>query len=187
MKRFFLVLWLIATMVASPIQVEAATFQQRILTSATLPDTSGNVWLEPAATTQTNDRYAQLVVRYKDTGTKDCLGGNFTVPQNYSSGPSFKIIWVTTATSGNVVWDLDYTSIASGETFDPNSDQEALTVTTGADPSAQIATTSSMNGTAGNFAAGDTVQFKACRDGASASDTMTADAVVYAILFQYTG
>jgi hypothetical protein len=140
-----------------------------------------------AALTQTNDRYAQLVVRYKDTSTKDCLGGSFTVPQNYSSAPSFLILWTTTATSGNAIWDLDYTAIAaSGESFDPSADQESLTVTTAAPGSSQLGVSSSMSATAGNFSAGDLVQFKACRDGAS-SDTIAADLIAYTILFQYTG
>lgn len=166
----------------------AATYQIRILTSAALPDSSGNVWFEPAAISQTNDRYPQLITRFRDSGTKVGVGTNFTVPQNYTSGGTFVILWASTATTGDVVWDVDYTSIAaSGETFDPNSDQEALTVTTSTNGTAQIGNSSSVAATAGNFVAGDLVQATISRDGLSGSDTMAADAIVYAIIFQYTG
>lgn len=164
-----------------------ATHQLPILGFATMPDTSGNVWFEPAALTQTNDRYSQLIARFKDTATKISLGGRFTVPQNYVGTATVIALWTSTATTGNVVWNFDYTSIAaSGETFDPGSDQEAVAFTATAAPaSSQLGVSSSKTLTSGNLAAGDNVQFNFSRDGASGSDTMAADAVLYALIFQY--
>lgn|SRR3990167_4592311 len=188
MKHWIFRLLIAVALVLQPLPSYAATYQIRILTSAALPDTTGNVWFEPAALSQTNDRYPQLITRYKDSGTKVCIGTNYTVPQNYTGAGTFVVLWVSTATTGAIVWDVDYTSIsASGETFDPNSDQEALTVTTTTAGTSQIGSSSSVAATAANFVAGDLVQANICRDGLDASDTLAADGVVYAIIFQYTG
>lgn len=164
-----------------------ATHRINIFGSATLPDTTGNAWFEPAALTQTNDRFPQLVARFKDSGTKVGIGGNFRIPKNYVGSPVLKIQWTTTAVTGNAVWDFDYRAIAvSGESLDPSTDQETLTVTSAAPGTSQTGVESSMAATAGNFAVDDIVQFKLSRDGASASDTIAADLVVYGAQFEYS-
>src|SRR4051812_37734904 len=109
-----------------------STHRLPILGFAALPDTSGNVWLEPAAITQTNDRYPQLVARFKDTATKDSLGFRFQVPQNYVGSAKFVTVWTTTATSGNAIWTCDYSSAGPTASLDPSADEESLTVTTAA-------------------------------------------------------
>jgi len=163
-----------------------ATHRADIWGSATLPDTSGNTWFEPASISQpTNDRYPQLVARFKDTATKDSIGGNFRVPKNFVSAPVIYVLWTTTATSGNAIWNFDYTAIAkSGESVDPSADQQALTVTTAAPGTTQLTQESSMSATAGNFAVDDLVQFKLSRNGAG-SDTIAADLIVYGLVFEY--
>jgi hypothetical protein len=149
-----------------------------------MPDTSGNVWWEPAALTQTNDRYAQMVLRFKDTSTKDTAGFYFLVPNNYVGTAKFIVVWTTTATSGNAIWTVDYTSAAQTATLDPSSDEESLTVTTAAPGSSQTGVVSTMTATAANFAAGDICEAKLGRNGAG-SDTIAADLVVYKLYFQY--
>lgn len=152
---------------------------------AMLPDSSGNVWLEPASITQTNDRYPQLVARFKDTATKDSLGFRFQVPPNYVSSPAFKIVWTTTATSGNAIWTVDYSSGGPTASLDPSADEESLTVTTAAPGSSQTGVVSTVgSATAGNFAAGDICQGKISRNGAG-SDTIAADLVIYEAYFEY--
>jgi len=162
-----------------------ATHRLSILGFATLPDASGNVWFEPAVLTQTNDRYPGLVARFKDTGTKDSLGIRFPVPNNYVSAPVIEVIWTTTATSGNAIWDFDYSSAAKTASLDPSADEESLTVTTAAPGSSQTGVASQMSATAANIAANDILQGKLSRDGAS-SDTIAADLVVYDVIFQYS-
>lgn len=161
-----------------------ATHRLPILNWAALPDTSGNVWFEPASITQTNDRYAQMVARFKDSATKDSLGFRFQVPQNYVGSAVFKIDWTTTATSGNAIWTVDYSSAAQTASLDPSADEESLTVTTAAPGSSQTGVVSSMTATAANFAAGDECQGKISRNGAG-SDTIAADLVAYDIYFEY--
>lgn len=162
-----------------------ATFHMDILTWATMPDTSGNVWLEPAALTQTNDLYPQMIARFKDTATRDKLGFRFDVPANYVGNAKFYVIWTTTATSGNAVWDLDYSSASTTSSLDPAANEEALTVTIAAPGVSQTGVSSSMTATASNFTAGDVCQGILARDGAGA-DTIAADLVVYALRFEWT-
>lgn len=161
-----------------------ATHRISIGTWALLPDTSGNTWLEPAALTQTNDRYAQLVMRFKDTATKDSIGFRFQVPQNFVSAPKFYVCWTTTATTGNAIWNVDYSSAGQTASLDPSADEEALTVTTAAPGASQTGVQSFMSATAGNFATGDIVQGKLSRNGAG-SDTIAADLVAYDFFFEY--
>lgn len=151
-----------------------------ILGFATLP-ASGDVWFEPASITQTNDRYAGLICRFKDTATKISLGVRFYVPAGFVG--RITIIWTTTATSGNAVWNFDYTAIGNGETLDPNSDQESLNVTTAAPGTSQLRVNSVMNMTLANLAAGDLVEGIISRNGAG-SDTIAADLCVYDIIFE---
>lgn len=162
-----------------------ATHRILLFTNACLPDTSGNVWFEPASLTQTNDRYSQLVARFKDSATKDSLGFRFVVPANYVGNGKFGVVWTTTATSGNAIWNVDYSSAGRTASLDPSADEEALTVTTAAPASSQTGVLSEMAATAGNFAAADVCQGKLSRNGAG-SDTIAADLVVYAFYFEYT-
>jgi hypothetical protein len=162
-----------------------ATHRISIGTWALLPDTSGNVWLEPAAITQTNDRFPQLAARFKDTATKDSLGFRFQVPQNYVANPKFGVNWTTTATSGNAIFNVDYQSASQTSTLDPSTDDENLTVTTAAPGSSQTGVLSELAATANKFAAGDVVQGKLSRNGAG-SDTIAADLMVYDMYFEYT-
>lgn len=176
------------TWVSSATFGSGATFRIPINGPGNLPDTSGNVWPEAASLTQTNDRYPQQVIMFNDTSTKVSLGGNFIVPHNYVGSPKVYVLWTSTATSGDAVWDFEYTAIGGddSESLDPSSDQEALSVTDTAPTASQRLLKASVTLTAGNLAADDIVEFKLSRDGADGSDTMAGDAAVYSILFEYT-
>jgi len=165
-----------------------ATHGISVLGAATLPDTSGNVYFEPAAVNfQANDRYPGLVAVFKDTATRDKLGFAFHVPPDYASSPVIRIIWATTATSGNARWETDYTAIADGESGDPSSDQESVGSTVAAPGTARLLKYTDLALTGGNFAAGDTVQGVIARDGAEAgpADTIAASLYVYDVQFRY--
>lgn len=163
-----------------------ATITPDIFGALSLPDTSGNVWWEPASITQTNDRYPQGIWRFKDTATKISVGFRFIVPNDYSSGMTFGLVWTSTATSGNVVWTVDYSSASKTSSLDPSADEENLTTTSAAPGSSQTGVNPTLAATGANFAAGDVVQGKLSRDGASGSDTMAADAVLYGFYLSYS-
>lgn len=164
-----------------------ATHQLPILWGSVEPDTSGNCYPVSYATPATNDVWQAIVFVFKDTSTRIGLHGRFTVPQNYVGTPVFVVVWSTTATSGNVVWDLDYRTVGGDDTtsFDQNTVEQALTVTDAAPGAAHRRLTPSLSATAANFAAGETVEFIVFRDGADAADTMAADALLFEVQFQY--
>jgi hypothetical protein len=158
-----------------------------ILGFATKPDNSGNVFFEPAAINfAANDLYHHLVAAFKDTSTKDILGGAFVVPKDYVGSPKIIALWAAIPTTGDVVWDFDYRAIADAESLDPTTHQESLTVTTTVPGTARQRVTSSMSLTAANLAVDDVVLFHLARDGAAAGDTLAGVAYLVALLFEYT-
>lgn len=165
-----------------------ATHTIPILGAATLPDTTGSVYPEPAAINlESNDRYPGLVWVFADTSTRIKLGVRFRVPDNYVGTAKIILIWATTATSGKVVWEFDYTAIADTESTDPSADQEAVTSTGTTVPgTARLRATETINLTSANLAAGDWVQGVIVRDGLdTTNDTAAASAYLQGAFFQY--
>lgn len=163
-----------------------ATYHWPILGIASTPDTSGNVWVEPAALDlQVNARYPQLVIVYADTSTRDTFGGRFEVPQNYVGTAKLGLHWATTATTGNARWEFDYTTVANGGSVDPAADQESVGTTVAAPGTARLLTITEITLTAANFAAGSQVQFRIARNGAGA-DTIAAACFILHAYFSYT-
>lgn len=159
-----------------------------ILGAGTLPDTTGNVYPEPAAVNlQSNDRYPQSVFVFADTSTRITLGGNFQVPQNYVGTPKVRLTWACVPTSGDVRWEFDYTAVADGESADPSADQESVAATVTVPGTARLKKVTEIALTAGNLTAGDTVQFRVARDGAEAGplDTLAGSAYLLAAEFSY--
>jgi putative transposon-encoded protein len=159
-----------------------------ILGFATLPDTSGNVYPEPFDVKATNDLYKNLVWVFADTATKIGLHGRFKVPKNYVGLPKIVLEWTSTAITGNVVWDFDYTAVGgdSTESLDPAAHQESVTATVAAPTTALFKRTVVLALTAANLAVDDEVQFVLSRDGADAADTMAAAALLVSASFEYS-
>lgn len=165
-----------------------STHHLSILGPATMPDSVGNVHFEPQAVNlQANDRYPGLAAVFIDSATRDKLGGSFRVPQNYVGTPKVGLVWATTASAGNARWEFDYTAIADGESADPSADQETVAATVAAPGTARLVKVTEIALTAGNFAAGDLVQFAIARDGAEAGplDTIAASLFLLAAYFSY--
>lgn len=162
-----------------------ATYHLPILGVNTQPDFSGNVFLEPYSAKATNDLFDMLVLTFNDAAARIGVAGMFRVPDNYVGTPKLVIEWTSTATAGNVVWDFDYRGVATGESLDPATAQEQVTVTDAAPASAHNRETAEIALTGGNLAAGDLVEFELFRDGADASDTMAAAAILFNAYFQY--
>jgi hypothetical protein len=154
----------------------------------TKPDDSGNVYREPHAIFGSNDRYPQMLWVFKDTSTRDKLGGRFYVPKDYVGSPVIVLIWAATVTSGNARWEFDYTAIADAESGDPSADQESVGSTVAVPGTARLLKATSLSLTAGNFAADDQVQFAVARDGAEAGPADTAAGSIYLFdgFFQYS-
>ncbi len=162
-----------------------ATFHLPIINAHTIPDTNGDTYFEPSNVAAGVDRYNHIVLAFTSQSARRGVYGKFAVPQNYVGSADLIVRWFTTATSGDVVFDVDYTAITISETYDPAGDQETATVTDTADATARDLNTASIALTDGNFAAGDEVQFYLVRDAADAADTLAATAWVTGVYFQY--
>ena len=164
-----------------------ATFRIPILGANTLPGSSGNVFFEPYTIKATNDTWKHAVVIFNDTATRIGLYGAFDVPQNYSGSAKIIVHWTSTATSGDVEWDFDYRAIGGDDTesLDQATAQESVNQNDTAPSAVNERMTASLTLTAGNFAAGDTVEFGIFRDGTDGGDTMSAAAIVHQVLFEY--
>ena len=165
-----------------------ATHRIPIINFATKPDNNGDTYFEPSAINlNANDRYDHMVLAFTDQGAREGVAGKFVVPKNYVGTAKIIVVWRTTATTGDVVWDFDYRAVGgdSSESMDPTTDQETLTVTDTASGTARQRQECSMTATAGNFAADDEVLFNFYRDGVNASDTLAASAWVDSLIFEY--
>lgn len=161
-----------------------ATYLLPILGGA-IPDLSGDVFPEPLSIKASNDQYGIFVWVFNDTSVRDGLSGSFTVPNNYDSAANLVVYWLTTAITGDVEIDFDYTSIAVGENFDPSANQEAVNNNDTANGTTLFLNSVTISLTDGNFVAGDIVQFELFRDGTDGGDTIAAAIMITAAYFQY--
>lgn len=151
-----------------------------------IPDTSGSVYWQPASILDTNDLYPTTqVLVLADSGTKVGASCHVMVPKNYVGTAKIGMRWKATATSGDVVWDVDYRAIAVNEAGDPTTHQESLTVTDTADGTANDLNDADVTLTASNLAVDDTLFVTVSRDGASGSDTMAASAQLVDAWLEY--
>ncbi|KKL73892.1 hypothetical protein LCGC14_2070340 [marine sediment metagenome] len=171
-----------------------ATHQISILGATTKPDTSGKVWMEPYSILATNDVWQHNIFRFDQDGNNNAqistrvgVYGIFTVPQNYVGSPIIIPVWTATVITGNCVWDFDYRAIGGNDTesLDQATAQESVTVTDAAPSAAHERLTPSLSPTAGNFAAGNTVEFLLVVDGTDASDTLAGARLLHNLIFQY--
>lgn len=150
------------------------------------PDTSGNVWWQPASILDTNDQAPTVpVLVFANTATKDKSYAVIAVPKNYVGTPVFGVAWKSTGTSGNVVWNVDYRSIADAETLDPSSWQESLAVTDAVKGTTNQMNDANVSATGSNLAVDDLILVSIARDGTSGSDTLAASAQLYEAYLQY--
>ena len=152
------------------------------------PDTSGNVWWQPASILDTNDLApTNQVLIFANTGTLDTSSATFMVPKNFVGTAKIIVRYKTTVTSGNVLWTCDYRAIAAGESGDPSTWQESL-----ADTATAVAGTANLlsditftlANAPTNFAVDDTVLVRIARNGAGA-DTAAASLQLVDCVFEY--
>lgn len=163
-----------------------ATLRIPIINAYTLP--KANCIVEPASKNfGANDRYEHEVLAFVSQSARQGFAGKFTVPKNYVGTAKIAVVWSTTATSGDVVWDCDYRAVGgdSAESLDPTTDQEAVTGTDTASGTARQRQEILITLTSGNFAVDDEVLFNFFRDAADGADTLAATAYLFSLFFEY--
>lgn len=164
-----------------------ATHLINILGPNTVPDSSGDVFLEPYDIKASNDVWKFLVFIFNDTSTRIGLRGMFRVPQNYVGTAKIVVEWSSTATTGDVEWDFDYRAIGGNDTesMDQSGTQESVNNNDTAPGAAHRRLNCELTLTSSNLAAGDLVEFELFRDGTDGGDTMAAAAIFFGAYFSY--
>lgn len=142
--------------------------------------TAGNIWdlptsnpAVPACKTGTNTQMGVL-----DFADSSNLSAQITymLPTTWTGALDARIKWMTTATTGDVVWQLSTICVADAETDDP-AFNAASTVTDTAKGTTNQTNDASITGvTTTGCAAGELMHLKIQRDSAHASDTLAATA-----------
>lgn len=172
-----------------------ATKRIPILGANTRLSPTTDVCIESYEVLATNDVWKVNVIRCgavaannAQPSTRDGMYGVFSVPKDYVGGAKIVIVWTATITSGDVVWDIDYRTVAGNDanSLDQSGTEETATVTDTAPGAAHRRLETSISLTAGNFAVDDTVSFGFFRDGTDGADTMAGSALLFGLYFEYT-
>lgn len=152
-------------------------------------DTTGNCLWAPSAVFGTNNLVPGYVLQFKNNGAleiKSFVRG-VVIPSNYdgTTAVTIKIRWWSVATTGNVVWTASYRAIATAEGGDQATFQQAVSATVAVSGTARTYSQASLTLTAGNIAAGDTLQIQIGRDKSSGSDTLADNALLDAAWLSY--
>lgn len=142
--------------------------------------TAGSVWDLPtsnpavaACVTGTNTQKG--VLDFADAAN---LSAQITymLPTTWTGAIDARIKWVTTATTGDVVWQLSTICVADAETDDPAFNTASTVTDTAKGTTLQTNDASITGVTATGCAAGELMHLKIQRDSAHASDTLAATA-----------
>jgi hypothetical protein len=149
------------------------------------PDTSGSVFPAPMSTYLTNKIFPNLQrFCFADTATKIGLLGGFKIPNDFVSTAVLGLRWLTTATSGNGVWVLDYNSPAAGESIDPAAFVRSPTTTTACPGTTLLLASTEIAMTDADLAVLDSLIGAISRNGAGA-DTIAATIMLWEVYFKY--
>lgn len=124
-----------------------------------------------------------------DSATNEHLWWTITAPDNYASGGTFRLMWGGNATSGNVVWGARVNALTAGDadTYLEHNAAAATTTTTGVNTTeARRPVETTIAPSMDSMAADDLVRILIYRDAANGSDTMSVDAELQSVVFEYT-
>lgn len=136
----------------------------------------------PVATNVVGSNVHKGVLSFPDSGNS-YAEMTLLLPDDWTGAIDAKIIWYTTATSGNCKWFLatSFGNTNASET-DDNAYNTAQTVTTPAPGTANRVTSSSITSlTATGAGAGDLMHLKISRDGTDSNDTIGAAALLVGV------
>jgi len=140
--------------------------------------------------TQTGFKNDFTTLDFDGAGALESCLWQFRVPADYASGGTLKIQWQTNSTSAqNCKWQAQVSAVtpADADTVLEHAFAAAATVTTGANTTeARRLIESSITLTMDSAAAGDFITIRLFRDSADAADTLTVDAEVLMVAFEYT-
>lgn len=142
--------------------------------------TPGSFWDLPATTPAvsacvTGTNIQKGVLDFADSGPF-IAQNTMLLPADFSGGIDARIIWTTSATSGNVKWNLATicTDVAASATDDPAFNTASTVTTAVPGTTLRVQTSSIASVTITGCTAGSLLHFKISRDGTDGSDTAGA-------------
>jgi hypothetical protein len=107
------------------------------------------------------------------------------LPSDWSSTVDAKVVWFTSATSGNVVWQLATICVADAETSDPAFNTASTVTDAAKGTTLQLNDASITTVTVTGCAAGELLFLKVQRDSGHASDSLAATARLIGLELTY--
>ena len=162
------------------------------LSSAALPDgSSGNAAPGFTMRTGTNANPKRRILTADfDAATDEHLIFNFRMPANYLSGGVVKILWGANAVANSAVFGASLGAVTPADADTPYEHAQAAasttTTATNATEARRLNETSITLANLDSVAPGDLVTLIVYRDADNGSDTLTVDAEVENIAFEYT-
>jgi hypothetical protein len=124
-----------------------------------------------------------------DASTDEHLWWTFTMPDNYASGGTFRLLWAANTTSNAVVWGVSVGAVtaADADTYLEHAQATATTATTNVNATeARRVVESTVAPSMDSAAADDLVTVVVYRDANNGSDTCTVDAELLSVVLEYT-
>lgn len=150
-------------------------------TASTFWDLPAATPAAPACVTGTNTQKG--VLDYADTAGGFSAQTTELLPADWSGTVDARIIWFTTATTGNAKWSLSTicTSVSAAATDDPAFNTASTATTAAPGTTNQIQTSSITTVTVTGCSAGQLLHVKLFRDGNDGADTIAATARFYGL------
>jgi hypothetical protein len=136
----------------------------------------------PACQTGSNTQYGTL--DFADAGNLSAQT-HLKLPSDWTSTVDVKVVWLTAATTGNVVWQLSTICVADAETGDPAFNTASTVTDAAKGTTLQLNDASITTVTVTGCAAGELLFVKVQRDSAHASDTLAATARLVGLELTY--
>ena len=148
------------------------------------PDSSTQCWWEPYDLRATNDLFKHATFVLLDNGSlKAGAFGAFRVPKTYVQSPTIIIPWSAIVTTGNAKLQIEYRSVAVGESLDQASYQETVAATETVPGTVNLLKDSVLALTGANLAAGDILAFYLSLRGDDAATTLASYVILHDLLF----
>jgi len=114
-------------------------------------------------------------------------GFNFIVPNDYISGGTFILKYMTEASTSNFVFIVNITSIDTGNDFSTVTDSNLKQTLSCSSSDWVLKESSEYSGTTATFSKGKNVAVRVKRDTAETNDTYNDYVYLWGIIFKYTG
>jgi hypothetical protein len=136
----------------------------------------------PACQTGTNTQYGTM--DFADAANLSAQL-HLKLPSDWASTVDAKVVWFTSATSGNVVWQLATICVADAETSDPAFNTASTVTDAAKGTTLQLNDASLTTVTVTGCAAGELLFLKVQRDSGHASDSLAATARLIGVELTY--